>query len=44
MKKYKTPEIQWIKYDTDECLTSSTVIGKEDENIDNILGELGDLV
>ncbi|MDD6848447.1 MAG: hypothetical protein PUD53_06755 [Oscillospiraceae bacterium] len=40
MKEYKTPEIEMIKYDVEECLTGSTEIPKEAEDIGSMLSEL----
>ncbi|MGN1138830.1 MAG: hypothetical protein ACI4RM_05230 [Ruminococcus sp.] len=40
MKEYKTPEIEMIKYDVEECLTGSTEIPKESEDIGSILDDL----
>ena len=40
MKKYETPELELVKYDVEDCLTGSTDIPKESEDIGNILDEL----
>lgn len=41
MKEYKTPEIEMIKYDVEECLTGSNDLLREDPaDIGAILDEL----
>ncbi len=40
MKKYNTPEFEVVEYDVEDCLTGSTEIPKETEDIGDILGDL----
>lgn len=41
MKEYKTPEIEMITYDVEDCLTGSTGFSKEFEEINgDILDQL----
>ena len=42
MKKYETPELESVKYDVEDCLTGSTNIPRDVNNIDSILNELLD--
>ena len=40
MKEYLAPEIEKVEYDVIDCLsTSGRNIGKESDNIDNLLGD-----
>ncbi len=40
MNKYETPELELVEYDVDDCLTGSTDIPKETEDIGDIIGNL----
>ncbi len=40
MKKYTTPEVEVVEYEVEDCLTGSTEIPKESENIGDIIGDL----
>ena len=40
MKHYDAPELELVEYDVEDCLTGSTDIPKESEDIGNILDEL----
>lgn len=40
MNKYETPELELVEYDVDDCLTGSTDIPKETEDIGDIIGDL----
>jgi hypothetical protein len=40
MRKYETPVVELIKYEVVDCLTGSTEIPKETQNIDEVLGDL----
>ena len=40
MKKYLSPEIEFIEYDTEDCLAGSEVIERETEDIGGILDDL----
>jgi hypothetical protein len=40
MRKYETPVVELIKYEVDDCLTGSTEIPKETQDIGDILDEL----
>ena len=42
MKKYETPELELVEYDVEDCLTGSTNIPRDVNNIDSILNELLD--
>lgn len=45
MKYYEAPELELVEYDVEDCLTGSTNIPREVDNIDSILDELlGQLV
>ena len=45
MKHYDAPELELVEYDVEDCLTGSTNIPSEVDNIDSILNELlGQLV
>lgn len=40
MKTYCAPEIEYILYDTEDCLVTSDDIPKETDNIGDILNDL----
>ncbi len=40
MNKYETPDFELVEYDVEDCLTGSTEIPKETENIGDIIGDL----
>ncbi|MGN1130006.1 MAG: hypothetical protein ACI4Q8_01550 [Ruminococcus sp.] len=40
MKNYETPELELVRYDVEDCLTGSTEIPKETEDIGGILDDL----
>ena len=42
MKKYETPELELVEYDIEDCLTGSTNIPRDVNNIDSILEQLLD--
>ncbi len=40
MKKYSSPEIEYVRYDADDCLITSSDIPKETEDLGDILNDL----
>lgn len=40
MKEYITPEVEIVEYEVEDCLTGSTDIPKETEEIGGIIGDL----
>ena len=40
MKKYETPEVDFVMYETEDTLTTSDIIEKETEDIGGILEDL----
>lgn len=40
MKPYDAPELELVEYDVEDCLTGSTNIPRDVDNIDSILDQL----